>query len=108
MGESVDKGVMDSTGKTAIVDSPILRISSLQMRALRAEPERDGPDEKDTRVATPEVKPSNEADVWHMLKKKVKEAEAAGLKSDLAKRLEELLREHVDEFRLTYGQDPPV
>jgi hypothetical protein len=78
------------------------------MKVLRAEPERDDPDEKDTRVSTPEIKPSQDAEVWKMLQKKVQEAQAAGLKPELGERLEKMLREHVDEFRLSYGQDPPV
>jgi hypothetical protein len=92
-GECMEGNEALSAGKKEMVDSPILRISSLQMKVLRAELERDGPDEKNTRVATPKIKPNQEAEVWKMLQKKVQEAQA-GLKPELGEQLEKMLREH--------------
>lgn len=85
--------------------TPLIRMHAL----LDAELNPCAPgDSVDEMVATPELTQFEPVDVRRVLLQKVQDAHEAGLPDTSCDQLKALLEKHLDVFRLSFGNDPPV
>ncbi|KAH7462617.1 Retrovirus-related Pol polyprotein from transposon 297 [Phytophthora ramorum] len=87
-------------------NSPLVRVQAMRTRLLD-ELDVDG-DDLDELVASPRLVAETTRAVQEALELKIQEARANGLTSKEGDDLQELLFRHIDVFRLSFGDDPPV
>uniref|UniRef100_H3H500 Chromo domain-containing protein n=1 Tax=Phytophthora ramorum TaxID=164328 RepID=H3H500_PHYRM len=107
--------VMDMEDVTAGVEGGLRHVMAVAARSdrLTTAPEEASfyPDEDQAcfpTIARDRDLEAEQKEVWDALLKKIQEAEANGASVKYLKRLEKLLWEKVDTFRLKLGNDPPV
>ena len=102
--QMADKNVVPSTSST-----PLIRVHQLQQANCYGQLERDDSDAVDLLSSTPEKHVGDAAAAVRVeLGKRLDDAKANGLGEQESVRLEQLLHQYQDVFRLSFGADPPV
>ena len=89
---------------------PFIRLLRIKEEARLREDMDGDVDQFEEKLLTPEISPADQQQdqIKEILTKKVQEAIAAGLVAEDAQRLESMLEEYRDVFRIEFANDPPI
>jgi hypothetical protein len=89
---------------------PFIRLLRVKEEARLLEDMDGDVDQFEEKLLTPEISPAEQQQdqIKEILAKKVQEASAAGLAAEDARRLEGMLEEYRDVFRIEFANDPPI